>query len=84
MMFLFCLFMGIWGVLYIVFAFRDPPPWAAGLVRIKVPLFIGLLLLLVPEQHQTRAGRLTLGSILLLACSIGIVRDLYHLAFGWS
>ena len=73
-----------YGVFFIVYAFRAPPPWAAWLFKIRVPLLFGILLAFVPEEHTVKVGRASIGAFLLLASIVIAFQAFYHLFFGWS
>ena len=81
---IFSMLLWTYGVFFIVYAFREPPPWIAWLFKIRVPLLFGILLAFVPEQHTVKVARSGIGAFLLLG-SIGIAfQAFYHLLFGWS
>ena len=70
---IFCAVMWIYGILSIVFSFHEAPPALRGFFPLKVPLLLGLLVVFLPEHHQVKAVRISIGAIFLLAAaSIGI------------
>lgn len=73
-----------YGVFFIVYAFRAPPPWIAWLFRIRVPLLSGILLAFVPEEHTVKVGRTGIGAFLLLGSIVIAFQAFYHLFVGWS
>ena len=73
-----------YGVFFIVYAYREPPPWIAWLFRVRVPLLFGILLAFVPDQHTTKVGRIGLGVLLILGSLAFAFQAFYHLIFGWS
>ena len=73
-----------YGVAYIIFAFREPPPAVAGFFKIRIPLSFLLLLGFVPDEHRAKAGRIGVGALFILCAVLGTLRALYHFVFGWS
>ena len=77
-MFLASLWLIIPGILYIVFAFRDPPEIVESFFRIPT-LFVFL-----PPERRAKLGRILVGA-LLIASGVGwMLWDLYHRIFGWQ
>lgn len=75
---LFVLLLWAFGALYIVFAYREPPRAIDHFFRIPA-VFIFL-----PEHSRVRLGRITVGAVLFLGGAVMVVRQLYHLVFGWA
>ena len=73
-----------YGILFIVYAYREPPPALAWLFRARVPLLFGILLAFVPDQHTIKVARIGIGAFLLLVAVIAALRAFYHFFFGWS
>lgn len=62
-----CSVLWAYGVLSILFAFREVPPALHFFFPTKVPLLLGVVLLFLPEQHQLKGARIGLGAIFFLA-----------------
>ncbi len=76
-MFLASLFFIIPGILYLVFAFREPP---AGIAHFFcIPAFF----VFFPEHSRVKLGRITAGVLLTGSGTFWLLWDLYHRLFGW-
>ncbi len=81
---LIALVLSIYGAFFLVVAYHEPPPSLAWLFKVRVPLFVGLLLLFVPEPHTVKVGRTGIGTLLILSSIALGIRTFYHLVLGWS
>jgi hypothetical protein len=76
-MFLASLLFIVPGILYLVFAFREPPAAIAHFFRIPA------VFVLFPAESRVKLGRIAAG-VLLTASGVGwLLWDLYHRLFGW-
>jgi hypothetical protein len=67
----------VFGILHIVFAFREPPKAIAHWFRVPI-----VFVFFAPER-RAKLGRITVGAFL-VALGFGFeIGDLYHLIFGW-
>jgi hypothetical protein len=73
-----------YGVFFIVYAYREPPPWIAWLFEVRVPLLFGILLAFVPEPHTAKVGRIGLGAFFLLTSLVISFGVFYHFLFSGS
>lgn len=66
------LFLGafIYGGLYVLFAFREPPAVLERFFPVRVPLLFGLVLIMLPDRLAMRVGRLGLGALFLFGSSM--------------
>jgi hypothetical protein len=60
------------GVLYLVFAYREPPKAVEHLFRIPA------IFVFFPERNRTRIGRLSAGALLVLFGGGLAVQELHH------
>jgi hypothetical protein len=73
-----------YGVFFIVYAYREPPPALAWLFRVRVPILFGVLLAFVPDEHTIKVGRIGIGAFLMLVAVVAALRAVYHFFFGWA
>jgi hypothetical protein len=72
MMIVFELVLFVFGVFYVVFAYRAPPKAIDHLFRIDA------VFLLFPEHKRVRLGRLTMGALICVGSVVAIVREVYQ------
>jgi hypothetical protein len=66
------------GIFSIRYAFRSPPEAIDHFFRVPA------IFIFFPEHNRLRLGRMTVGVFLLLVGIGSLLRELYHLIFGWS
>jgi hypothetical protein len=69
---IFALILFASGSSYVFFAYRDPPPAIEHWFRIPA------IFAFFPEHDRVRAGRLTVGALLLLAAVMTLAREAYQ------
>ena len=74
---MFSVILIILGILYLVFAFHDPPEPIANLFRIPI-----VAVFFAPER-RVKLGRITMGALLLTFAAIDGLSGLYYRIFGW-